>query len=82
MSRLSVMPDTERPSANELRLGKKVLDLEKERDTIAVSLVIVRRVVKLMIGRAQGIKGKTCASYLDYYPCSCPFGLHSDFLVE
>ena len=39
MSRLSVMPDTERPSANELRLGKKVHDLEKERDSLAVNLL-------------------------------------------
>jgi hypothetical protein len=37
MSRLSVMPESERPSANELRLGKKVVDLEKERDAMAVS---------------------------------------------
>jgi len=37
MSRLSVMPDVERPTTNELRLGKKVLDLERERDSLAVS---------------------------------------------
>jgi hypothetical protein len=37
MSRLSVMPDTVGPSSNELRLGKRVLDLEKERDALAVS---------------------------------------------
>jgi len=37
MSRLSVMPETVGPSSNELRLGRKVLDLEKERDSLAVS---------------------------------------------
>jgi hypothetical protein len=37
MSRLSVMPDTVGPSSNELRLGKRVSDLEKERDALAVS---------------------------------------------
>lgn len=37
MSRLSVMPEAERPTSNELRLGKRVLDLERERDTLAVS---------------------------------------------
>jgi len=37
MSRLSVMPDTVGPNSNELRLGKRVLELEKERDAIAVS---------------------------------------------
>ena len=38
MSRLSVMPDTVGPNSNELRLGKRVLELEKERDALAVSL--------------------------------------------
>jgi hypothetical protein len=37
MSRLSVMPDSVGPSSMELRLGKKVLELEKERDALAVS---------------------------------------------
>jgi hypothetical protein len=37
MSRLSVMPDTVGPNSNELRLGKRVLELEKERDALAVS---------------------------------------------
>jgi hypothetical protein len=36
MSRLSVMPDTVGPNSNELRLGKRVLELEKERDSLAV----------------------------------------------
>jgi len=37
MSRLSVLPDTVGPNANELRLGKRLFELEKERDTLAVS---------------------------------------------
>jgi hypothetical protein len=38
MSRLSVLPPSEvaGPSANDLRLGRRVLDLEKERDVIIV----------------------------------------------
>jgi hypothetical protein len=43
MSRLSVMPDTVGPNSNELRLGKRVLDLEKERDALAVSRHIFSR---------------------------------------
>jgi hypothetical protein len=37
MSRLSVMPDAVGPSMNELRLGKRVAELEKEREILAVS---------------------------------------------
>jgi hypothetical protein len=37
MSRLSVMPDAGGPSTAELRLGKRVAELEKERDSMAVS---------------------------------------------
>jgi hypothetical protein len=37
------MPDTVGPNSNELRLGKRVLDLEKERDALAVSRHIFSR---------------------------------------
>lgn len=38
MSRLSVMADMDKaPSVNELRLGKKVAELEKERESMLVS---------------------------------------------
>jgi hypothetical protein len=36
MSRLSVLPESA-TSANDLRLGRRVLELEKERDVMAVS---------------------------------------------
>ena len=70
MSRLSVMPDTVGPSSNELRLGRKVLDLEKERDSLAVSRSGYPRGGVLMPGRAESYKSEICPFDLD--DCSRP----------
>jgi hypothetical protein len=60
------MPDTVGPSSNELRLGKKVLELEKERDALAVSDYKFLRGRVLIPGRAGKNESESRPSNLDY----------------